>query len=243
MIRRPPRSTLFPYTTLFRSLEKIAWKYNQNFIVYGEAYGGKLQKMSNTYGDNFVFTAFDVKMSDVWLDVDKAEKVVKALGLEFVPYKIIDTKLDLIDRERDAFSEIAERRGRGKDKLREGVVLRPLHETFVRNDHRVICKHKGDAFKETSSRRKVSLTNEQLKVLEEASAIANEWVTEMRLNHVLDKLNNPSTLEETGKVVKAMIDDVLLESVGEIVPSKSAKKAIGRRAALLFKKRVTSITQ
>src|SRR3712207_7986762 len=26
MIRRPPRSTLFPYTTLFRSLKKIAWR-------------------------------------------------------------------------------------------------------------------------------------------------------------------------------------------------------------------------
>src|SRR2546425_6363373 len=25
MIRRPPRSTLFPYTTLFRSLTKVTW--------------------------------------------------------------------------------------------------------------------------------------------------------------------------------------------------------------------------
>src|SRR3712207_8124551 len=27
MIRRPPRSTLFPYTTLFRSNEGTAWQY------------------------------------------------------------------------------------------------------------------------------------------------------------------------------------------------------------------------
>src|SRR2546426_5004409 len=26
MIRRPPRSTLFPYTTLFRSLPPVAWR-------------------------------------------------------------------------------------------------------------------------------------------------------------------------------------------------------------------------
>src|SRR3712207_7689060 len=42
MIRRPPRSTLFPYTTLFRSrMEAVAWqpqtdngldKHTQNFI-------------------------------------------------------------------------------------------------------------------------------------------------------------------------------------------------------------------
>src|SRR2546421_5279512 len=28
MIRRPPRSTLFPYTTLFRSLKDLAWTLN-----------------------------------------------------------------------------------------------------------------------------------------------------------------------------------------------------------------------
>src|SRR5256885_7215278 len=27
MIRRPPRSTLFPYTTLFRSLQGVRWHY------------------------------------------------------------------------------------------------------------------------------------------------------------------------------------------------------------------------
>src|SRR2546425_6004868 len=29
MIRRPPRSTLFPYTTLFRSLEQVSKRFNQ----------------------------------------------------------------------------------------------------------------------------------------------------------------------------------------------------------------------
>src|SRR5260370_9957109 len=29
MIRRPPRSTLFPYTTLFRSVERKVWKLRQ----------------------------------------------------------------------------------------------------------------------------------------------------------------------------------------------------------------------
>src|SRR3989442_11292594 len=30
MIRRPPRSTLFPYTTLFRSEDNVCWYYVQN---------------------------------------------------------------------------------------------------------------------------------------------------------------------------------------------------------------------
>src|SRR5258708_12762513 len=30
MIRRPPRSTLFPYTTLFRSFRRRAWSHRQD---------------------------------------------------------------------------------------------------------------------------------------------------------------------------------------------------------------------
>src|SRR2546429_6349107 len=39
MIRRPPRSTLFPYTTLFRSLSQGAFKGLKKKIDYTE-YGG-----------------------------------------------------------------------------------------------------------------------------------------------------------------------------------------------------------
>src|SRR3712207_7178712 len=34
MIRRPPRSTLFPYTTLFRSLQPLAREINFSETVY-----------------------------------------------------------------------------------------------------------------------------------------------------------------------------------------------------------------
>src|SRR5256885_9076438 len=38
MIRRPPRSTLFPYTTLFRSLDdKLADQYMANFSLFQSA--------------------------------------------------------------------------------------------------------------------------------------------------------------------------------------------------------------
>src|SRR5260370_8676914 len=30
MIRRPPRSTLFPYTTLFRSINELAWRHGSS---------------------------------------------------------------------------------------------------------------------------------------------------------------------------------------------------------------------
>src|SRR2546423_10398667 len=37
MIRRPPRSTLFPYTTLFRSLSAVASFFNTNDELVGNA--------------------------------------------------------------------------------------------------------------------------------------------------------------------------------------------------------------
>src|SRR3712207_8885369 len=38
MIRRPPRSTLFPYTTLFRSVDVI-FNWDHFFPLYGDADG------------------------------------------------------------------------------------------------------------------------------------------------------------------------------------------------------------
>src|SRR3989449_8148514 len=39
MIRRPPRSTLFPYTTLFRSVYLSYWvKYSANWVGSGQPY-------------------------------------------------------------------------------------------------------------------------------------------------------------------------------------------------------------
>src|SRR2546427_2150888 len=33
MIRRPPRSTLFPYTTLFRSIRKSLWRHDLTMVI------------------------------------------------------------------------------------------------------------------------------------------------------------------------------------------------------------------
>jgi hypothetical protein len=120
-----------------------------------------------------------------------------------------------------------------QEKMREGIVLRPLEEVVKNNGKRVIAKHKRPEFAETKTLRKMDA--DKLKVLSEANAIANEWVTPMRLSHVLDNFTNPS-IENLGEIIKAMIEDVLKESVGEIVDSEEARKAIGKQTAILFKK-------
>ena len=78
-----------------------------------------------------------------------------------------------------------------------------------------------------------------MKVLTEAQEIADEWVTEVRLDHVLQKLPHDIELKDTRLVIDAMIEDVQREGAGEFIPSKEALKAIGAKAAQMFKRRVT----
>lgn len=203
--------------------------------VYGEAYGGKMQGMRDTYGPDLRFVVFEVKIGDCFLDVPRAEKYALALGLDFVPYREIPTDLDALDAERDSPSVQAQKNGCGDDKPREGIVLRPPFEVVKNNGGRVIAKHKREVFRETKGPRPAN--NEKLAVLADAQAIADEWVTEMRLTHVLDAFPD-AQIEQTGAVIKAMVEDVAREAEGEVVLTREANAAIGKATALMFKRRL-----
>lgn len=210
-------------------------------VVYGEAYGGKQQGMSHTYGQDLRFIAFDVLLGDEasasghrtgWVTVPRMEEWCTYLGLEAVPWRQIPCTLAALDAERDRPSEVAIRRGIPEPRPREGIVIRPLIEGTTGHGERLIAKHKGDAFRETAKPRAV-VDPAQAKVLTDAEAIAQEWVTPMRLEHVLQK--TPGTgPEDTRAVIDAMLADVLREGTGEIVDSPAARRAISQRAARLF---------
>jgi len=202
------------------------------FIVYGEAYGGKMQGMKATYGDKLKFVAFDVKIDHCWLSVPQAEEFCNDLGIEFVAYEKIPTDLESIDRERDRDSVQAVRNGMGDGHKREGVVLRPLIELKKNNQARIMAKHKIEQMRETKTKR--PMDPEKLKILSEANEVAEEWVTPMRLNHVLDKIENPC-MEKMGEIIRDMVEDVKREGEGEIVWSKPVGKAIGKTTAKLVK--------
>lgn len=211
-----------------------------NVVIYGEAIGGKQQGMSHTYGKELLFVAFDVRIDGNWLDVPNAEEVVKKFGLEFVHYVKIPTELEAIDKERDSPSEQARRVGIEEDKMREGVVLRPLMELTKNNGSRIIAKHKRDEFMETRTPREVDPT--KLKIIEEANAIANEWVTENRMKNILSHIPEEDIrFENIGKIIKMFISDVYRESQGEIIQSNNADKAIGRKSAEMLKKYMMKI--
>jgi hypothetical protein len=207
-------------------------------VIFGEAYGGKQQGMSHTYGKELKFIGFDVKVGEHWLNVPNAEDVCGQFGIEFVHYNKIEVSLENLTALRDMPSVQAARNGCGTDKKREGIVCRPLVEMRINNGDRVICKYKPDEQMETKTKREVS--EEQLKVLSDAKEIAEEWVTNLRLEHVLQKFPADTSMEAMGEVIKAMVEDVYREGKGEIVESKEVSKAIGAKAVQLFKQKLNS---
>ena len=228
-------AALFSRETLTEGFTALG---HDEVTVYGEVYGGRCQGMSATYGKELRFIAFEVQIGEAWLSVENAVDVATKLGIEFVHYRKISTDLTAIDAERDADSVQAVRNGMGPGHKREGIVLHPLQEFRDQRGDRVIAKHKRDEFKETATPREVDPA--KAKTLADAEAIALEWVTDMRLTHVLDKLPGPHCPEQTGMVIKAMTEDVMREGAGEFVDTKDARRAIGSRTAAMFKKRLAS---
>ena len=143
-----------------------------NVVIFGEAYGGKQQGMSHTYGKKNKFIGFDVMVGEYWLNVPNAEDVCKQFNIEFVDYVKIEVTLENLTAERDKPSVQAVRNGITEPKKREGIVCRPLVEMRTNNGDRVIAKYKPDEQMETKTKREVS--EEQLKVLSDIKEIAEE---------------------------------------------------------------------
>lgn len=222
---------IFDHDVLYQRIQKLG---HNCVYIYGECYGGKMQRMSNTYGKELKFIAFDVKINEYWLNVPNAYDVVNRIGLEFVNYEEVDATVESLDNVKNRPSVQAIRNGCGNNKKREGIVIRPLYEFFDNNGKRVIAKHKNEEFIETNTKREVD--PEKLKVLEDANEIANEWVTNNRLNHVLDKLPLNIDMRSVKLVINAMVEDIIREAKNEIVDSGPARKAICNKTAKMFKK-------
>lgn len=233
--------SLFDEDFLIKKFEEIF--PDQDATIFGEHYGGKCQGMSHIYGKESKFIGFDVKVGHVWLNVPNADDVCKQFNIEFVHYIRIESTLSNFEVQRDEPSVQAVRNGITEIKKREGIVLRPLIEVRTNNGERVICKFKPDEEMETKTKRVVS--EEQLQVLSDAKEIADEWVTNMRLEHVLQKFPADINMEfvgmeAMGDIIKAMIADVYREGRDEIVESKEVAKAIGKATVKLFKQKLSS---
>lgn len=229
---------LFDHSALTAKLTELFGTETQVFI-YGEAYGGKIQKMAETYGNALKFVAFDVKIKDKWLAVPQAHEFVSQLGLEFVAYEKIPATIEAVDAERDKPSRQAERNGILTKPIAEGVVLRPLIEITINNDERIISKHKRPEFSERKSKKDTNLSPDAMELELKVEELAEEWVTPGRIAHVLDKieaeLGRPAQMTETKKVIDNTIQDVYRESKGEVKEDKKFEKVAGKLAGKLFR--------
>jgi hypothetical protein len=202
-------------------------------VIYGEAYGGKMQAMSKTYGGQLRFVVFDVRMGPTWLDVPDAENVARDLGLEFVSYELVECTVANLNAQRDLPSVQAVRNGILEPREREGIVIRPIREMELsKHGERVIAKHKSETFCETAHHREVGATQSQAKL--DGIKAADEWVTPNRLASILGKKQNVG-LEHTKEIIADMIEDITREGKGEVEMTPATRKAIGNRTAKLFK--------
>src|SRR2546422_3723491 len=76
MIRRPPRSTLFPYTTLFRSLEHKLKISREDCVARAEA----AIRRARRYTDDVEFSAEDATRSDLEFLCRVVEAAIAAGG-------------------------------------------------------------------------------------------------------------------------------------------------------------------
>jgi len=224
-----PFAALFDQEALAKTFSESVGE--QPAIIYGEAYGGSIQRMKETYGDKIRFVAFEVQINGLWLTVPKAESFVRKFGLDFVHWVEISTDLAEIDAQRDADSVQAIKNGCGAGHHREGIVLRPLMEVTLNNGERVICKHKRDEFGETKT--PIPVNKEKQEKMENAQKIAEEWVTAMRLEHILN--GKAPSAQDLGTIIPAMTADIEREAGDLIVMNSEVKKLIGATTAKLVK--------
>lgn len=224
------------FTTLFNKEELLSiYKEHyagKNLTLYGEVYGGNMHSMKHTYGDKLSFIAFDCELDGKFLDVPHCKYIADLFKQDFVWHKLVENTIENLNFYRDMPSQIATQKGLG-EKKEEGIVVRPMFECFDKQGGRWMAKHKRDDFSEMRTPREVDPNKAQ--DIWRGQLVADEFVTPMRLIHVLDKHPEFVSLQDIPKVIQAVIDDLNAECEGEIAWSNLVVKAVSGKTVSFFK--------
>lgn len=112
-----------------------------NVCLYGEGYGGKIQKGGASYGVDKRFVLFDVKINSLWLSRGNVMDIAQKLGAEIIPviaFGSLETMVELVKEGIDSC---------WGDFQVEGLVGRPTTELRTRRGERVITKLKCKDFR------------------------------------------------------------------------------------------------
>ncbi len=111
----------------------------KDVVLYGEGFGGKIQKGGGRYGIEQKFILFDVCVAGTWLERDNVKDIASRLGIPVVPIVGRGRLADMVEFVRAGhLSEC----GAGESFDAEGVVARPKVELANRFEERVITKLK-----------------------------------------------------------------------------------------------------
>ncbi len=129
MIRRPPRSTLFPYTTLFRSIFDNVWVSDEH--VLGELNRGFYSIMNNFQNERLVLGAQAVGEAQTAIDLTlEYTQNRKAFGATLYDNQTIRHRLAKVQAEVDAARQFAYHCAwlmeRGVDAVKEVSELKAL---------------------------------------------------------------------------------------------------------------------
>lgn len=119
--------------------------FNQVFqdtdvCLYGEGYGGKIQKAGSTYGQNQDFVLFDILINDSWLQRENIEDIASKMNIAIVPILCVGTLSEMVQQAREGITSS------WGDFQAEGYVARPTTEIRTRSGHRIITKIKCKDF-------------------------------------------------------------------------------------------------
>jgi len=109
--------------------------------LYGEGYGGKIQKAGATYGPEQRFVLFDVKIGNFWLDREDVEDIALKMRVPVVPIIGQGTLGEMVEITRKGIRSVW-----GNFEA-EGIVARPATELKTRRGERLITKIKTRDFK------------------------------------------------------------------------------------------------
>src|SRR3712207_9557129 len=82
MIRRPPRSTLFPYTTLFRSLRLVGKPLLESVVLFDAYEGPPIPPGKKSLAYTLRFRAADRTLTDEEAD-DAVARIVESVREQF----------------------------------------------------------------------------------------------------------------------------------------------------------------
>lgn len=116
---------------------------NKEVILFGEGYGGKIQKTGQLYSQNCKFILFDVLINDIYLRRYDVDEVARYFNVDSVPIVLEGTLQDGVNYVKNiSTSKISE-----KELKMEGLVGRPKSELKDRTGRRIILKIKYEDFK------------------------------------------------------------------------------------------------